>query len=391
MACLCAAGALVALVASNAAGQTVRAGNLIAKIDGNISPTALPRKGPRPITLRLSGSISTADGSHPPALSKLDLQFDRHGHLFTKGLPTCSVGELESTLTSQARRACGDAMVGGGRVGAQIAFPEQAPFAASGPLLIFNGRPRGGRPVLIFHVYARVPAPTTFVTSAVIGGAHGIYGTSARVRIPTITGGQGSLTFFRSKLQRSWRYRGQKRSLLLASCPSGHLFAHGDFVFADGTRLSGKVTRSCRPLAGRRLIEGEITRESYREAAEPICSANARANERILKHVRADFKADRLKKAGGSMLRAAGALERTQRQLSALPRPAADVRRLAQWLAGVRSEARFFRGAGKAMLRGQKGRASTLVVKLTNNATATNNLVIVFAFRSCRFEPSKYT
>ncbi len=396
---ICALGlALVALAASAASGQTVRAGSLIAKIDGRISPSALPKKKPAPITLKLFGSLSTADGSHPPALKKLNLDFDRHGHLYTKGLPTCTVGQLESTLTAQARHVCGKALIGNGRVGAEIAFPEQAPFSASGPLLIFNGRPKGGKQVLIFHVYARVPAPTTFVTTAVIGKAHGIYGTSADVRIPTITNGQGSLTSFRAKLRKSWHYKGKKRSLLLASCPTGHLFAHGDFIFADGSRLSGKVTRSCRPLGRARrsaaraaLVSEEVTRDSYKQAVEPICAVNAKANGRILRHVRKDFKADRLSKAGTSMLKAGRALERTYKQLRAIPGPPADAGRLGRWLKKVKVEANVFHSAGKALKQGRKGKASALVVKLNHNADAANNLVVLFGFHNCRFKPSKYT
>lgn len=237
----------VALVASAAIGETVRFENLIVSIEGGISPTRLPRKKPAPITLKVSGSIETADGTHVPALQELALEFDKHGHIYTKGLPTCTIGQLQSTLTSRAKKVCGDALVGTGRAAAEVALPEQAPFDASGPLLIFNGAPRGGRPVLIFHVYARVPAPTTFVTSGTIGTAHGKYGTSTLIRIPTIAAGQGSLISFNATVHKTWTYKGQKRSLLLASCPGGRLFAHGEFSFADGTEVEGEVARSCTP------------------------------------------------------------------------------------------------------------------------------------------------
>jgi len=234
-------------VVSGAIGETVRFENLLVTIEGGISPTKLPKRTPAPIGLKVSGSIKTADGTHVPALQTLALEFDRHGHIYTKGLPTCRVGQLRSTLTSQAKQVCGDALVGTGRAAAEVAFPEQAPFDASGPLLIFNGAPKGGRPVLIFHVYARVPAPTTFVTSGTIGTAHGRYGTSTLIKIPTIAGGQGSLISFRSTVHKTWTYKGKKRSLLLASCPSGHLFAHGEFSFSDNTKISGKVAKSCTP------------------------------------------------------------------------------------------------------------------------------------------------
>jgi hypothetical protein len=238
---------LLGALISGAAGETVRAGNLIITIDGGISPSKLPKKTPAPITLKLSGDIKAADATHPPALKTLQLEFDRHGEINTKGLATCTTGKLQSTLTAQARQACGDALVGSGRVSAEIAFPEQAPFGASGPLLIFNGAPKGGKKVLIFHVHANVPAPTTFVTTALIGKTAGKYGTTALVQVPTITNGQGSLTSFKATIHKTWTYKGKKQSLLLASCPTGTLFAHGDFAFADGTRASGDVVRPCIP------------------------------------------------------------------------------------------------------------------------------------------------
>jgi hypothetical protein len=237
--------ALGAILIAAAGAETVRVGNLAITIEGGFSPTKLPKKTPAPISLTVKGSLKTEDGSHPPALKTLDLLFDRNGHLNTKGLATCTPAKLQSTLTAQAKKACGPALVGSGRVSAEIALPEQAPFTASGPLLIFNGAPKGGKQVLIFHVYAHVPAPTTFVTTATISKHGGKYGTEAEVSIPTIVGGQGSLTAFNATLKKSWTYKGHRESLLLASCPTGSLLAHGEFTFADGTRASGDVVRPC--------------------------------------------------------------------------------------------------------------------------------------------------
>jgi len=243
------AAALTALGAAHLApAETVRLGNLIITIEGGVSPSKLPRRTPAPITLKVSGSVATADGTHPPALKTLALQFDRHGQIDTKGLPTCTTGKLQSTLTAQAKRACGPSLIGTGRAEAEIEFPEQAPFDAGGPLLIFNGVPKGGKPVLIFHVHANVPAPTTFVTSGVISGASGKYGTQTLIQVPTIVGGQGSLTAFRAQIpKRTWTYKGKKHALLSASCPTGSLFAHGEFSFSDGTEIAGDVARSCTP------------------------------------------------------------------------------------------------------------------------------------------------
>jgi hypothetical protein len=230
-----------------ASAQTVRQGNLVVSIEGQISPRALPRHEPAPISLSVSGSLKTADATHPPALKTLFLEFDRHGQLNTTGLPTCRAAQLRATLTAQAKRACGDALIGQGRAQAEIAFPEQPPFSASGPMLLFNGAPEGAQRVILIHVYAFVPAPTTFVTKAIIGHAKGKYATTAEVEIPTIVSGQGSLTAFNATLRKAWTYKGKKQDLLLATCPTGHLYAHGDFLFADATELAGTVARSCTP------------------------------------------------------------------------------------------------------------------------------------------------
>ena len=136
-------------------------------------------------------------------------------------------------------------MIGSGKVSVQVQFPEQAPFSATGKLLIFNGAPQGGKPVLIFHTYVKVPAPTTVVTTGVVGKASGKYGTSTLIKIPSIASGQGSLTSFEATINKSWTYKGKKESLLLAKCPTGSLQAHGEFTFADGTKVAGNVVKPC--------------------------------------------------------------------------------------------------------------------------------------------------
>jgi hypothetical protein len=246
VAAMVAIAALGAMAIGSATAQVVRVGNLVMEIDGSVSPSKLPKKTPAPISLKLEGALKTADGTHPPAIKEVFLEFDRNGHLNTKGLASCSAGKLQSTLTSQARSVCGKALIGTGRAEAQVAFPEQAPFKAGGPLLIFNGS-QGNKQKLLLHVYAKVPAPTTFVTSAVIGKGKGPFGISARVKVPSITSGQGSLIGFNARISKKFTYKGKKQSVLTATCKSGRLRARGDFIFAQGPKLSGSVTRSCTP------------------------------------------------------------------------------------------------------------------------------------------------
>jgi hypothetical protein len=239
--------ASLALLVSSAFGQTVRAGNLIVTVEGGFTPHKLPKTKPASITLSARSTIRTADGTHLPALDKLHLFFDKHTGVNTKGLPVCTTSELKNTLTEQAKSTCPGAVIGSGQAGAEIAFPEQEPFFAKAPMVIFNGPPKHGHPVFIFHVYAHVPAPTTFITTAELGRAHGLYGTSVFIQVPTIVAGQGSLSFAEFQIHKKWMYKGKEQTLLYGTCPSGHFYVRGSLTFKGGFQMAGKVVRSCTP------------------------------------------------------------------------------------------------------------------------------------------------
>lgn len=135
----------------------------------------------------------------------------------------------------------------------------------------------------------------------------------------------------------------------------------------------------------------EVSRDSYREAAEPICKANTVANERILSGVRAQVKQGKLAAAGAQFTKAAKALKKTLNQLRVLPRPVADKARLAKWLAYVMEEVSLFEAAAQKLKAGDKFGAEKMVVRLTHTANLANNQVNGFEFDYCRFEPSRFT
>ncbi len=135
----------------------------------------------------------------------------------------------------------------------------------------------------------------------------------------------------------------------------------------------------------------EVTRDSYKEAVEPICKTNTEANKRILKGVRKLVKEGKLKAAGGKFGKAGAALKRTHGELKAVPRPPADETKLAKWLDKINSEVTLFGKAAKQLKAGNKTGAQATVIRLTHNATQANNLVLGFEFHYCRFEPSKFT
>lgn len=139
------------------------------------------------------------------------------------------------------------------------------------------------------------------------------------------------------------------------------------------------------------LAQAEATRESYKEAVEPICKTNTEANERILKGVRGKFKAGKLKPAATQFEKAGKALTRTVKQLKAIEQPTADKAKLAKWLGYVEAEASLFQKTAKELRAGDKVGAQQMVIRLTRNANLANNQVLAFEFRYCRFEPSKFT
>jgi len=239
---------LVFAAAAFAKREVVQAGNLYLADNGGISPAKLPRHGSAPITARLIGEIGTVDGSHPPALQSLDVKIDKTIGIDAVGLPSCKAERVEARDTAAAKSACPSAIVGSGKAEVEVSFPEQAPFSATGPVVLFNGGVHGGTTLVLVHAYVAVPAPTAIVTRATVTRIHhGRFGLEIEARIPRIAGGSGSVTGFALKVGRRFTYKGQEKSLLTASCPTGSWMTSGNVIFADETRLGVNHLFPCTP------------------------------------------------------------------------------------------------------------------------------------------------
>src|SRR4051794_34550713 len=81
--------ALALIVSAGAAAKphVLRAGSLFLRDDGGISPSRLPKHSPAPVSAHIAATIGTTDGSHPPAVEMLDIDFDKNIELNAKGLP----------------------------------------------------------------------------------------------------------------------------------------------------------------------------------------------------------------------------------------------------------------------------------------------------------------
>lgn len=247
---------VVLLVAVTAAARSrdavrvekVEAGNLVLTDAGGISPQKLPRHERVPITAQLHADIATKDGSHPPAAQQLNIDFDRTLQLNAKGLPSCGAGKLKARTTVEVKRACAGAIVGSGKAKVEVAFPEQKPFTATGPLVAFNGGVHGSVTLLFIHAYLDVPAPTAVVVETrITKERRGRYGMHSVTKIPPIAGGAGSPIGIDLKLGRKFSYKGRPTSYLTASCPTGVYFTHGHVDFSDGSVLHVTHPLPCTP------------------------------------------------------------------------------------------------------------------------------------------------
>jgi hypothetical protein len=238
-------GALIAVsvagvaMAGNNSPVTVKAGNLEVTYNGGFSPTTLSKKKLTPITFKASGSIKTLDGTHPPALKEAIVETDKNGTISTKGIPVCKAGQLQARDTKAAEKVCGKSIIGTGNTTVEVQFPEQRPVPVTSKLLVLNGGTSGGKTTLFIHAYFSAPVTGAIVTTVKISKVHnGRYGLKSVASIPKIANGAGSVKSFNLTIN--------KKGVLMAKCPDGKLQAKATGVFADGTKATGSIVRTCK-------------------------------------------------------------------------------------------------------------------------------------------------
>lgn len=234
-----------AAIAQGAA--VVEVNNLILRADGGFTPRELPRRGYAPAAFEGFARIASRDGSRPSPLRQVVVWFDRDGRLALADLPTCAPETVADASVAEARRLCGGAIVGEGEVEAEISL-SSGPLRARSPLTVFNGPRQNGRPTAIAHAQTTVPGTQTFAIVVPIEPAGGAYGYRARIDVPPIAAGFGSLTDVELEIGRRYRAGGVRRSYLSARCRDRVQKTRGRFVFEDGTLIEGFVEKPCRPI-----------------------------------------------------------------------------------------------------------------------------------------------
>ncbi len=232
--------------AAAALAITTQIGNLKVSATAEFSPRAFPPHGTAPAHFESTVRIGTMDGSQPPALKTIVFEFDKHGKLNFRGMPTCTVARLEGTRPGEARRRCAGALVGTGVGKARVEMPGRPPFTIRSPISIFNAPPQGGRPAMIAHAWETVPSPQALLVPFTIERIHhGRYGYRAQIELPEIAGGHGAPILAEASFGRTYRRHGHKVGYAEAECSGGRLQVWGKLLFADGSRLPSLLSSPC--------------------------------------------------------------------------------------------------------------------------------------------------
>lgn len=214
---------------------------------GSFSPKRLPAKKAAPIALKVQYSIRMNDGSFPPNLERMVLDFDRDGRMDIRGLPRCREQRIADTGRAGALRACRRALVGRGTARVLVNTPTEQAVPVNSRILAFNASRVGGARTVLLHTRLALPEPTTVIGRVRITRAPGRqYRDRAILLIPELAGGEASLVKFKLQFKRKWRHRGKRRSFVSARCSWGALQVRGGLHWAGGDYARGLIIRSCR-------------------------------------------------------------------------------------------------------------------------------------------------
>lgn len=240
-----------------ARAEVIDGGRYRVSFSGEVAPNLLPRHSLQPISVAVRGKVTPVAGNRPPQLTRFEVAFNHHAHLFVEGLPTCSRKRLAVLNTGAALKICRGALVGSGHFEAHVDLPEQAPFPTRGRALLFKSSAHG-RPALVAQTYGIDPLPVTQVLLLRVTHSHQPgFDVTLSATLPQVGEDWGYVTGFDFRLHRSYRYRGRRRSVVSANCPAPAGFTHVPFKLAQGTFFLGDGSVRHRALEANCRVRGD--------------------------------------------------------------------------------------------------------------------------------------
>jgi len=214
----------IASIAVGANSQTV---------DAKLGTTKLPKTKYKGTSINVTTTTNDTDGNVDPA-TKAQIFFDDDLQFFTRGIPICDPADLTNTTTAQAKKVCGKAQVGAGSATVALAGNPEAP--ANAVITAFNGKPQGGKPVILLHSRTAPPINNTIVLIGVLKSTSGDFGKVLEVAVPALPANT-AITRFQTKVQKSFRFRGKRRSYVSARCNDSNKTINykGVFTYSGGS------------------------------------------------------------------------------------------------------------------------------------------------------------
>jgi hypothetical protein len=132
------------------------------------------------------------------------------------------------------------------------------------------------------------------------------------------------------------------------------------------------------------------TRAEYVAQLERECKPGSEATRRAVHGVRADVRAERFAVAAAKFARARRIFTRTVTEISAVPRPEADVDTLSRWFTALRREERYLGRIVKTLRASNVPAFQRAAADFIRQGNRANNVVVSFGFNYCSFKPSRF-
>ena len=132
------------------------------------------------------------------------------------------------------------------------------------------------------------------------------------------------------------------------------------------------------------------TRAEYVARLEQICRPGSDATQRVVRGVRADVRAERLRLAGTKFAKAKRIFVRTVSTIATVPRPGPDSTTLARWFAALAREEVLLGRTADALRAEDVARFQRVSADFIHEGNKANNVVVSFGFNYCDFKPSRF-
>jgi hypothetical protein len=134
----------------------------------------------------------------------------------------------------------------------------------------------------------------------------------------------------------------------------------------------------------------ELTRSEYVAKLEAECKPEVEEIERRVGGVRADVRDGRLKAAGKKFGIAAKIFGGSVRDITPIPRPKADRKKLATWFRYLRQQEDYMLEIADAFGHDRGVRGQRFIARFVHSGNQANNTVFGWGFNYCAFKFSRF-